>query len=530
MAGQEASAERAVAVELVLRCRACDAVVPINRLTMSAACPACGRRVELPEATWGLVLAEARESAGAAVGDERAAIVETGPATLRCVFRRTPAHCLACREPLPIGDPALHAGPGVVHCVGCGDRVAVRRAPVAAPGLDLVLGEEPEPAAPGAGAKDTRTVPCGACGAPLPLEGTHRTLTCTFCNASSAVPEDLWRELHPRREVRRWFLVFSPGTTAARGTATWTSINDAVIDAAGNVYCVGLLDPGDAETALFSIAPDMTLRWAKRSLAGLPRSRARLFVAPGGRIGAWYPGGHVIAFFDAATGDTVSTYPSAAAPRPAVPLERLVDLVADVDGTFLALVAGEPFPGRPEHCWFARFTEAGERRDLWPGVPWTGDLELGVVIESYRTLSSQPLALQGIARLAVTPTGMLFVYGGASSVFGWVRIARDGFVTREQVPVDSSMRLAGDANGGIHLLRRGELVMADRVGRLVWKLSAEGGGPAGLVDERHLVVLPSGEATLLGDGGRLRRVGPDGAVLFASPASRHADQERVPHA
>ncbi|HEY4117358.1 MAG TPA: hypothetical protein VGM56_05860, partial [Byssovorax sp.] len=132
MATGEATA-RAVAVEVVARCPACTGVVPINALGAAVACAACGRRVELADAVWARLLAETLDTAARlGDGDEDAAVVEAGALKLRVVVRRTAAHCLACREPLPTSEAEELASHGAVFCVGCGARVPLRKPPIAA--------------------------------------------------------------------------------------------------------------------------------------------------------------------------------------------------------------------------------------------------------------------------------------------------------------------------------------------------------------------------------------------------------------
>jgi len=509
-----------IAVEILVRCRACDGVVPVNRFGAAASCDACGRTVDLTDDTWGLVLREAAGDTARAEGEERAAIVESGQATLRCVFRRTAPHCLLCREPLPLGESAGLVQRGVVFCIGCGARVPLRALPISAAGLHFVVGEEEERKA----ASETKTLPCGGCGAPLPIDGTNRTVRCTYCKASSSVPEELWRAFRPHREVRRWFLVFAGGEGArpASASVTWQTVADVAVDAEGNVYFVGRLDESDAETAVWSVTPDMTLRWAKRSLSGLPHQSARLFHASKGRIGVWYPGGRVVAFLDASNGETRSTYPSPGGAH-SVPIERCSGLAQDFDGSLVATIQGRAWGGQHPHCIFVRFTESGEVVDLWPDVPSPAPPELGETIPDYRSLASHPTWIAGAPELALGWDGTLYVYGGIYGGLGWARIARNGFLTYERVPTDSSMRIAGDRRGWLHILGRGEIVVTDHVTHLQWKLNAKD-GPAGLAEERLLAVSPTGEVMLVGDAGRFRRLGAKGAVLFASEASRRADQ------
>ena len=515
-----------MAVEIVARCRACDGVVPVNRMASRAACDHCGHAFDLPEETWGLVFDEAQGGAGKAAS-ERAAVVASGQVTLRCVFRQTPPHCISCREVLPIDDLASNDSKARVDrafCPGCGTSVALRHPGASARGPVLVVGEEAERKAAVDAAAATQVLPCGACGAPLPIDATRRTVHCTYCNAESAVPDAIWNVVSPERQVRRWFLVFAARASAtADAKATWSSVSDIAIDSDGQLYCVGKLDESDTETAVWSVDREMNLRWSKRSLAGLPARSAHIFVASRGRVGVWYPGGQLVAFLDASNGETVSTFPANREAARRIPFPRCVALAADLDSTFVGLFTGESWGGMTPHCYFLRFTEDGHPVDLWPEVAAPGPPEIGDTIHDYRNLPSHPGAIAGYPNLALGWDGTLYLHGGSHGSLGWVRIARNGFVTSESVPLDSAMRIAGDRRGHLYLVGKGQIVVTDNLMRRLWKLTAAD-GPAGLAGERLVGVTPEGEVTLVGDGSRLRRLDSKGAVLFASEASRAADQ------
>ena len=519
---------RAVAVEVVARCPACTGVVPINALGAAVACAACGRRIELGDAVWSRVLSAETLDTAAHLrdGDEDAALVEAGAVKLRVVVRRTAAHCLACREPLPTSEAeelalARRRVLRRLRRARAAPQAAGHRARRRAPG-------QAEEAA-GAASREPRHLSCGARAARRSRSPAHepRGRLLVLATRRAPVPDDpaWWRDPHPVRDGAPPLVSSSSRTLQRRRSAevTWTRVVDAAVDAGREPVPVGLLDAGmDAATAVRSLAPDMSPRWAKRGLAGLPVDRAQLFVAQQGRVGLWFLGGKLVAFLDARSGETVGTYPATPTSPHPVPIERCGAIAADVDGTWLALVIGEGFGGMVEHTTLVRFTEAG-LVDLWPGVPPPSPPELGEAIPWFRDQTSQPKWFAGTPRLAVGWDGTLLVWGGNFSALGWVRVARDGFVTNEPHAIDSTTCVAGDGAGSLHILTRGDLVATDRTTRRLWRLSADG-GPAGLAGEHLLVVAKSGETTLFGNGGRMRRIDARGVVVFARRASRRADQ------
>jgi hypothetical protein len=68
-----------------------------------------------------------------------------------------------------------------------------------------LLGEEP---AAGAAPQGTHAMvmACMSCGASLKIDGSSRTVDCTFCSTSNYLPDGLWLRMHPAPRME-WFLL-----------------------------------------------------------------------------------------------------------------------------------------------------------------------------------------------------------------------------------------------------------------------------------------------------------------------------------
>lgn len=119
------------------------------------------------------------------------------------------------------------AARGHLDCPKCGKPVVVRRVPRGlvpdrADYLSYLVGEEAAllPGAAGSAAPSGAVEPilftCPQCSASLPVDGSDRTVECSYCHASLFLPDALWRRLHPVRTISRWSVVVDPDSPRAR--------------------------------------------------------------------------------------------------------------------------------------------------------------------------------------------------------------------------------------------------------------------------------------------------------------------------
>lgn len=208
-----------IAIELRGECSGCGSPLPINAFVPQIGCPACNRIVDIAGDTWGSLLEDAiKEGKNFGPGDGRSMSVMTGGGTFNVLYGKQEARCDACKTDVAMRFVQQHAQQrGYVACVGCGKWVSARPVPA---GLDpkvfrsvlYVVGEDTTQFQTGQGSAESQPAAepvlftCPSCGGSLKVDGTARTIACTFCKSNLYLPDDLWRRMHPVKTVQRWYL------------------------------------------------------------------------------------------------------------------------------------------------------------------------------------------------------------------------------------------------------------------------------------------------------------------------------------
>lgn len=201
-----------LAFETYVSCPRCTTSVPVNALVPRLTCSACQGEV-VPDK---LLHELKREPFWARLLQRRSISVED--VSLKGEIAWGEPLCPSCKALLPL-PAALEAAAASGHldCPACARRIVVRQVPaeLIPPGLDYVthlVGEEPS-LLPGAAAtvvppETAKPIlfPCPSCNASLPVDGSSRTVECTYCHANAYLPDDLWRKLHPVRTISRWYI------------------------------------------------------------------------------------------------------------------------------------------------------------------------------------------------------------------------------------------------------------------------------------------------------------------------------------
>ena len=130
--------------------------------------------------------------------------------------------CAECQGPLPANLVIARADTGSYPCPGCGVEIRVRARPDDAPGsltaaATFLIGEDPvaigeaNPSPP----PTTTQINCTACGAALRVDGSKRSVECSYCHAPQTIADGPWRVLHPPPKKRRWYVWLDDATLAA---------------------------------------------------------------------------------------------------------------------------------------------------------------------------------------------------------------------------------------------------------------------------------------------------------------------------
>jgi hypothetical protein len=501
-----------LALEIRGQCGSCGNPLPFNALCEQVVCPRCHTPRVLGAEAWRSLLEDAlRDAPQLQPREGRSSTIFTGDlGQVELTAGRAEPRCPACKTEMPLDDLDALAARGWAICVGCGRRHTLRRPQPAfegllPPGALVAFEDEDQLAGRGDGISQAATAPvvfaCPQCQASLPLDGSGRMVTCGYCHANVYLPDELWQRLHPAHAATRWYVCFDP----ARVLFAWEDVYEAVIDRQGNVYCAG--EPAVGDTAVWSLDPERRTRW--RTAVELDDD-SRLALTPNGHLLVGNPTKHALLVLGCADGAEVGKVGGAAAPGgpPALDFAGAASLTCDADGTILVFT----------HDELRRFAADGRRIEVWPNA--RAREEDAPSLEDIRERPVQ-LRTDGV-RATSGYDGFTYLWEGQSLV----KLSRWGqIVWRTKLPFDAKPRPCADARGWVFVLGETGLARVAPDGRVFPHLGPQSqGGPLG--DEDRLALAPDATLWLFGGGGRLRLLGPDGAVRYRSPRSEEADEER----
>ena len=512
-------------LELSLQCAACGGVVPINGFASEVTCSACERRTPLDDVAWRRLFDEPLRMRGSSAPSvEHATTFQTESGLFRRVHRFGALACSACHATLDAATLLTHAtspmGSGA-HCPSCNAPVRMRPPPpaLASAGVVALVSES-----------DVRrahapvALACTKCGGSLSVDGSSRVVSCTYCAATQYLPSELFLQLRAVT-VTRWSLLFREGAApraAAPQLAAWQQVIDVVADASGNVYAWGR---GDGAGALWSMGPDMTLRWRREGL----RSD---FTRIGLTQLALTPSGHVL-FWDGKGAEAVNC----------------------ADGVTAFRYSGQPGEGQRLETYGARalavdvdasvvFISEDQRllRTHWHGEPiatWGEGARVNVSTEgggpAVFELGDKPLRVRH-ALLAAGWSGQLCIQSTIEHeqqchVACYDRAGKRVLSGRCPRTLFTNHRPLVDGGGNVYVadtnvLEGSPAVTVYRIDpsgtSVAWIGPRERGGLLG--QEELMACAPNGTLFMVGHEGAMRRFGPDGRVHFVSPASEKADQ------
>lgn len=531
-----------VALEIAMSCAKCQAALPLNGAADSVLCDRCQTPTQTPPELWQKLLGDAVGAAIAMAPNEgRSQTIFMGGAQVKLQFGRQDPRC-PCKAPFDPDGFERGAGAGKLFCTTCGKPSSVRRAPgwmkSVHPASTFVVGETlAAPAARGAQAKDLR-FHCYHCGAPLPIDGSSRSVSCTHCQASVMVPDDIWLRLHPARTVDRWYLVLSLDLAGAVAMlpADVDELCDVCTEPGGNVIVAYHDDrKGDAghPARLGLLGPSGALAWLQDGVEF--SDDARLFTSPlDGTCWLVDPDGDGFArAIDPRTGDPIRTLPSPPEDAPDTPLnvKRFDQFAIDWDGSFLV----ERDWSDTSRTALRRFAPDGRRVPLWPGMRLHADED--VSRPEWESLPRKhPVRLPSRALFGVGWDGAihlvheegLFVakytrdgllLGAMPLPQGFIHrvrdftTARDGTVT---LLAEHAQKIGDDH--WLHLIK----ILPDGRFYVAMGPHAPDSPPMGRYT-RRLKGAPDGTLILAHDVDDLRVIAPSGAIAWMTDATRRRD-------
>jgi hypothetical protein len=402
-----------IAIEVSTACTRCQAPLPLNGASESVLCDTC----QTPNATdvglWTSILGDAIGEAVAMEPDTaHTSTIMTGARTLKVLAGKQDARC-KCKAPF---DPAAFergASHGKLFCTSCGAESAVRRAPewmkqVHAATTYLVGETLAAPRAKAVAASDLR-FHCYHCGAPLPIDGSTRSVTCDHCRAAVMVPDDIWLRLHPARTVDRWYAVLALDLSNAKG-ALPTSVDsfcDVCAEPGGHVIVAyHSEDKGSAghRARIALLQPTGALTWIQDGIEF--SDDARLCSSPvDGTCFLVDRENHFVRAIDPRTGDPIRTFKSRdnddddddddATPQ-TLDVNNVYRFAIDWDGSFLT-----------NNGKLRRYAPDGHRVPTWPGMR-IGQGESDDQIRGNKWPRRNPVCMDSDVRIGVGWDGAVY--------------------------------------------------------------------------------------------------------------------------
>ena len=520
-------------------------MVPINALVTRAPCPACQRPVEIALERWQSLLGHV-VTPDAAPGKTGSVGMLGEPIKLDSV--REDPRCARCGTAIP-DEAAGFAARGFTMCPGCGARIGVRPPPESLVpvlrGASLVCGEDHDqlaqtPAAAAPKAAHPVELRCATCSAPLPVDGTQRTVHCAYCGADMFLPDDVWLRLHPIAEVKPFYLCWSSRTAVVAATLrdfAWSQLRDAVVGPDGKLYTIGV-DRALDKPSLWCMGLDLAVQWKHDDLPiGAHKTRIAIHA---NRLLVWQPGKHsalAFAMEDGAAVGSVGGEEPAGATVHHMDLDRASALCGDPDGTLLAQIgynlvrfAGD---GTGIATWPPRAGMFGMKHDkLAPLYSPQRDLRRPSFIELAK-IPDRPTSLSEATRLHVAGDGTVYAMDGEAVA----RFDRNGHaIYRRTLPIASiaSRRVCADAAGNAYALctrpgahpREYVLLRISPDGARVDTVATDHahGGPLGADDDVTLATCADGTCVVLTYGGSARVIAPDGTPRYVSQTAREDDE------
>ena len=528
-----------IAIEVSTTCGRCQAPLPLNGASESVLCDKCQTPNETPHEFWGRLLGDAvGEAVGFGANEARPATIIMDGRTVKLLVGKQDARC-ACKEPYNPEAFERAAVGGKLFCTSCGKQGTARRAPdwfkAIHPAATYLVGETmAATVAKGVAPSDLR-FHCYHCGAPLPIDGSSRSVNCGHCSASVMVPDDIWVRLHPARTVDRWFAVLALDLANAKGMLPEdvSDFCDVAVEPGGNVIVAYLANGrGDAghPARIALVQPSGALSWLQDGIEFSDDMRLVTSPVDGTCFLVDKEKGFVRAI-DPRTGDPIRTLPSPAEDDEEelwLDVRDVRSIAIDWDGSFLVSRSWRHFRG------LRRFAPDGRHVPTWPGMR-LGEGEKGDEIEWTSWPRKHPTRLPSDVRVGVGWDGAVYFVARE----GVAKYTRDGQLVGV-LPFPPKLLYGFDGftvarDGTMALLFQHETEIDDSHWAHVMKISPNGQvsiamGPhaphSPLIGHyaNRIKGAPDGTLILASNVDCLRVVSPNGSVAWMTNGTRRDEE------
>jgi len=249
-------------MECTVRCHNCGNPVAINALANRYRCADCHGQITIPDNLWKLLLTEAKIKADKLQPGEAAflSFQDDSSLVLKPMIKLAKPRCPKCENELKgnmdTSDP--------LKCDTCGFTMPARNMPEnrADTGFTSILNEDTcqlKESLNGSCLMIPAAITCPGCGGSQTVDGKERTVTCSYCDTTYMISDDIWRRLHPSEEARPWYLLFKKDKHSIDRSSPWGGINAICTGADDTIYCAGSNREGNA--AVFAITREYGLLW-----------------------------------------------------------------------------------------------------------------------------------------------------------------------------------------------------------------------------------------------------------------------------
>jgi len=356
-------------------CCNCGNPLFLNAFSNNITCEHCQQINNIPSKLWKAIVVDSMNDAVKyQEGQKRSQKMFSGGHEVSITFGKRKSRCSKCQTMIPDNVYDSFEG-GDYKCTKCGNAISIRKPDnfikQIVPSALYIVAEDTGQIKTGIhGIEKPEAVKpvifnCPACAANLEIDGTKRTIKCTYCDASVYLPDDLWFELHPARTVDRWYIINNeneaPAIEESNETSLpeWYYLSDVTIDMKGNLYLAGADDEHE-DFFIWSLTPDLKLRWIRKDIK-LNHENTGIAVSKDNKLLLWNKFKRSLIILSAIDGTDLHTIKgddiSEKNPLPFT-LKGCNALISDSDNTILAVVNNT----------FVRFYDDGSRAPVWKVV------------------------------------------------------------------------------------------------------------------------------------------------------------------
>jgi len=545
-------------LELKSMCKSCGNPLPINSLSGTIYCDICGFINSFSVENWkSLINENLGELRKFNEGEGRNSKVFMGEYEFSLLLGKQKARCPDCKTTIP-DSHFVSENPGEYNCEKCGNIILIRKPDeFVLKVLPFTLFLANEDSSRFETHKDGLKMPkaskpvlfnCPSCAANLAIDGSARMINCNSCGSKIYIPDDLWQELHPVKSVMRWYIMMDDEKMNENLLPEWSDFSDVAADSSGNIYIAGCDDDTD-EFLLFSINPDMKVRWVRRDIK-FEHDYTGITITKNNKLLLWNKNKRSLLVFSCKDGSELPPIKGSDVsennPYP-FNLNQCASLISDIDDTLLAIV----------YNTFVRFYEDGTRAPLWsplqkgekPGflsrMFGGDDTRIDIPPKEYESppnlneIKHRPKTVQGdYTHMNMGHDGYLYMLDTTSNDGCIAKYDRSGnriWEKKTSVLKDKFCKPFADKNGFVYILGKDDkemykLIRYSNDGENIQILLTDilEGGVLGNQD--YIAVTPDGTVFILDTYRSLKVFSPDLKLKYISDSAKEDDNDRLEEA